>query len=98
MVDCAPPAWERGGSATECKWTDRPEAHSNAPASYGTHLHDVRLGALVRAFVNVTHDRGRSKIPSHANMARCQRCELGATLSFLGQYVPRTGSREPGPT
>jgi len=55
-------------------------------------------GALVRAFVNVTHDRGRSKIPSHANMARCQRCELGATLSFLGQYVPRTGSREPGPT
>jgi hypothetical protein len=28
----------------------------------------------------------------------CQRCELRATLSFLGQYVPRTGSSEPGPT
>src|SRR6516165_3958588 len=28
-------------------------------------------------------------IPSHANMARCQPCELRATLSFLGQYVPR---------
>lgn len=56
-------------------------------------------GGLVKALVNVTHDhRGRSKIPSHANMARCQRCELRATLSFLGQYVPRTGSSEPGPT
>ena len=55
-------------------------------------------GALVRALVNVTRDRGRGKIPSHANMARCQRCELRATLSFLGQYVPRTGSSEPGPT
>src|SRR5690242_19166551 len=36
--------------------------------------------------------------PSHANMAHCQRCELRATLSFLGQYVPRTGSSEPGLT
>jgi hypothetical protein len=30
--------------------------------------------------------------------ARRQRCELRATLSFLGQYVPRSGSSEPGPT
>jgi len=37
-------------------------------------------------------------IPSHANMARCQPCELRATLSFLDQYVPRSGSSEPGPT
>ena len=58
----------------------------------------LAFAALVRALVNVTHDRGRSKIPSHANMARCQRSELRATLSFLGQYVPRTGSSEPGPT
>jgi len=28
-------------------------------------------------------------IPSHANMARCQPCELRATLSFLGQYAVR---------
>jgi hypothetical protein len=41
---------------------------------------------------------GRSKIASHANTARCQPCELRATLSFLGQYVPRSGSSEPGPT
>ena len=32
------------------------------------------------------------------DLARCQRCELRATLSFLGQYVLRTGSSEPGPT
>jgi hypothetical protein len=37
--------------------------------------------------------RGDGHNPSHANMARCQRCELRVTLSFLGQYA-----REPGQT
>jgi hypothetical protein len=51
----------------------------------GTSTNAKPSGALVRALVNATHDRGRSEIPSDANMARCQRCELKATLSFLGQ-------------
>src|SRR5262249_41644506 len=51
------------------------------------------------AFVGDDGEVGATDIiPSHANTARCQPCELRATLSFLGQYVPRSGSSEPGPT
>ena len=45
------------------------------------------------AFVRDDGEVGATDIfPSHANMARCQPCELRATLSFLGQYVPRVPS------
>ena len=50
------------------------------------------LDARGASFVSVTQQFNTT------NMARCQPCELRAALSFLGQYVPRSGSSEPGPT
>jgi broad specificity phosphatase PhoE len=55
-------------------------------------------GFLAKRRVRGDRRRVLRAAASHANMARCQPCELRATLSFLGQYVPRSGSSEPGPT